>query len=252
MKSGKLVSHGGLTFGGIISGNKMKIKIMLALFESLIQHVRENSATKIIYKAIPHIYHTMPSEEDLYALFVNKAKLVRRDFSASLRINNKPRLSKGRKHAIRKAKKMKLKVLESDDFETFMLIEEFLLAKYHGARPVHTAKEIAQLAKKFPENIKLFGAYKRGQMLAGTIIYESRGVAHTQYIASTDEGKKIGANDVIFDYLMSDYYVDKRYFDFGISTERNSVYLNGGLAMNKESYGARGIVYDRYEIDLRS
>ena len=87
-------------------------------------------------------------------------------------------------------------------------------------------------------------------MLAGTIIYESKNVAHTQYIASIDEGKEIGASDIIFDYLLNDYYANKRYFDFGISTEKEGRYLNAGLALNKETFGGRGIVYDWYEINL--
>jgi len=87
-------------------------------------------------------------------------------------------------------------------------------------------------------------------MLAGVIVYESENVAHAQYISSKDEGKEIGANDIIFDYLLNDYYTNKRYFDFGISTEKNGWYLNPGLALNKETFGGRGIVYDWYEVNL--
>ena len=50
--------------------------------------------------------------------------------------------------------------------------------------------------------------------------------------------------------LIDDVYADKTYFDFGISTERDGAYLNLGLVRNKESYGARGVAYDRYEIAL--
>ena len=73
---------------------------------------------------------------------------------------------------------------------------------------------------------------------------------HTQYIASSDEGKEIGATDIIFEYLIGKYYADKKYFDFGISTENNGLYLNVGLVSNKESFGARTTVYDFYELDI--
>ena len=250
MKDDVLVSHGGLTFGGIVSDRKMKIATMLEVFEALIAYMKKCKFKKLIYKAIPYIYHSIPSEEDLYALFINNATLIRRDFSSTIRMNEKLKFSKGRKHSIQKAKKLELEVTESKDFETFIDIERYVLKKYYNTKPVHSAEEIKLLAKRFPENIKLFGAFKDADMLAGTIIYESKNVAHAQYIASTDKGKETGASDIVFDYLIQKYYQDKRYFDFGISTEKNGKYLNTNLALNKETFGGRGIVYDWYEINL--
>ena len=45
--------------------------------------LRASGISKLIYKAIPHIYHTVPAEEDLYALFLLNAKLFRRDVSST-------------------------------------------------------------------------------------------------------------------------------------------------------------------------
>jgi hypothetical protein len=87
-------------------------------------------------------------------------------------------------------------------------------------------------------------------MLAGIVIYETDVLAHAQYISATDEGKSIGAVDVLLDYLINEYYTDKKYFDFGISTEDAGRYLNAGLMQNKESYGARAIAYDFYGLDV--
>ncbi len=87
-------------------------------------------------------------------------------------------------------------------------------------------------------------------MIAGVIIFESDQVAHAQYIGVADDGRKCGALDLIMNYLINDYYATKRYFDFGISTEDNGRYLNAGLVENKQSYGARAVVHDFYELDL--
>ena len=87
-------------------------------------------------------------------------------------------------------------------------------------------------------------------MLAGVVIYETARVAHTQYIGAGDEGRKLGALDLILQHLIHDRYAGKDYFDFGISTEDDGRYLNGGLMKNKESYGARATVFDRYSLDL--
>ena len=48
--------------------------------------------------------------------------------------------------------------------------------------------------------------------------------------------------------LLNEVYHDRAYFDFGISTEDEGRTLNEGLIANKESYGARAIVYERYEL----
>jgi hypothetical protein len=106
------------------------------------------------------------------------------------------------------------------------------------------------LANLFSENIKLYSAYKSGEMLAGIIVYENDIVAHTQYIAFTKEGRMVYATDLILDFLIKEYYLDKEYFDFGISTEKDGYYLNQGLIQYKESFGARAVIYDHYSIDI--
>lgn len=250
IKEGVLTSHAGLTFGSVVSDEGMKASLMLELFDALSAHLREHSVVRVVYKAVPHIYHRFPAEEDLYALFRHGARLFRRDVSATIRAAERLPFSKGRRWAIKQGRKHELEVARSLDFESFMLIEEHLLGVKYGATPVHTAAELALLAARFPDNIKLFAAHAGGVMLAGVVVYESAQVAHAQYIGACDEGKRSGALDLIFDYLINDYYAHKSYFDFGISTEDEGRRLNVGLIENKQSYGARAVVYDFYELDL--
>jgi len=106
------------------------------------------------------------------------------------------------------------------------------------------------LAGRFPQNIRLYGAYRDKQLCAGVLVYESANVAHAQYIAGTDEAKREGAMECIFDELIERRYATVRYFDWGISTEQAGQWLNAGLVQNKESYGGRGVVYDLYQWDL--
>jgi hypothetical protein len=158
--------------------------------------------------------------------------------------------SKGRKWYIQQAKKQGLEVSCSDDFATFMKIEEEVLRDKYQVSPVHSAAELTLLAGRFPDHIKLFAAFRQGEMLAGVIVYEHPSVAHAQYISANGEGKKLGALDVILNYLLEDYYKDKAYFDFGISTEKGGQYLNAGLIQNKESFGGRAVVHDFYRVPL--
>jgi hypothetical protein len=245
-----LYSHAGLTFGGIVSDEGMKAVMMLEVFDAMRAHLIERGLTRVVYKAVPHIYHKLPAEEDLYALYRHQAKMVRRDISSAILLKDKLQFSKGRKWAIKQALKNGLEVRRSDDFRSFMAIEEQVLEEKHNLRPVHSTEEIQVLAERFPENIKLFSAYGNNTMLAGVLVYEGDTVAHAQYIAANDEGKQKGALDLILEYLINDYYRHKDYFDFGISTEDDGRYLNSGLIENKQSFGARAIVHDFYELAL--
>lgn len=245
-----LSSHAGLTFGGVVSGDSMKVGLMLEVFDAMVAHARDAGFKRLIYKAIPHIYHRVPAEEDLYALFRNDARLFRRDVSSTIKMSERLPFSKGRKWSIKQALKNGIEVGRSFHFETFIQIEEHVLESRHGTHPVHTAAELCLLATRFPDQIKLFAASRADEMLAGVVIYESAQVAHAQYIGATDAGKAVGATDLVINHLINDYYVDKKYFDFGISTEQAGRYLNTGLIENKQGYGARAVVHDFYELDL--
>lgn len=251
VKDNILFSHGGLTYGGVVSDQRMKTPKMLRIFDTLKEYLKQQGINKLIYKAIPHIYHVFPAEEDLYALFRHDAKLIRRDVSSAIFMKERISFSEGRKRSIKKSRKAGLEIKKSCDFKTFMAIVEDNLRKRYGVKPTHTADEISLLAKKFPENIKLFSVYKDSAMIAGTIIYESnKNVAHAQYIAANDEGKKLYALDLLFDFLINNYYREKKYFDFGISTEKEGRFLNEGLITFKEEFGARAVVYDTYELEV--
>jgi hypothetical protein len=245
-----LISHGGLTYGGLVSDRKMRTPRMLEIFDALEEYMVKNGFKKIIYKAIPHIYHDTPAEEDLYALFIHNSRLIRRDVSSTIFMQDRDCYNKGRNWTIKKSKTYGFEAKRSYDFHIFMAIEAANLAEKYGLKPVHTTEEIELLSGRFPDNIKLFASYEDYVMHGGVIIYESKNVAHAQYIAATRHGEELGAVDIILDFLINEYYSNKRFFDFGISTENNGRYLNEGLIQNKESFGARATVYDFYELGL--
>jgi GNAT acetyltransferase-like protein len=250
-RDGDLVSsHGGLTFGGLIGGEELTARRTLAALEAVLEYLRGEGAEALVYKAVPHIYHAIPAEEDLYALFRHGAALTRRDCSAALRPQQRPRYSKGRRAALARARKAELEVGTDPALEEFMRLEDEALRRRHGVAPVHSPKEIALLASRFPDNIKLFTARAGGELLAGVIVYETEVVAHTQYIAGTERGYAEHAVDAVIEFLIEDEYAGKRWFDFGISTTEQGRDLNTGLIRNKESYGARAVAYDTYRIEL--
>jgi hypothetical protein len=244
-----LFSHAGLTFGGIITNRKMKTSLMLQIFDSFKEYLKEGGFKKLLYKAIPHIYHSYPSEEDLYALFINNATLIKREVSSTIEMAHKMPYSRNMRRNIKKVQDNRLNVKRSYDFSTFMLLKEEQLFKKYGLTPTHTALEMEYLAGKFPDNIKLFAAEQNETMIGGVVIYENKNVIHAQYQEANELGMDLHVPSLLFDKLINQYS-EKKYFDFGISTENNGFYLNEGLIDFKERFGARSTVYDSYELNL--
>ena len=245
----EVVSHGGLTFGGLVGGPAMSANGALRALEAVAAHLAAAGFERLVYKPVPHVYHVAPAEEDLYALFRLGARLLARDLSSAIRLDAPLPYSKGRRASLKAAREHALEVAPDQDFDGFIALAERVLER-HAATPTHSADELAALASRFPEHIRLVTARQGGELVAGVVVYETDVLAHTQYIAASEAGKSLGAVDVIVDALVTRYKGRKRWFDFGISSERGGETLNEGLVRNKESYGARAVVYDRYVLDL--
>jgi hypothetical protein len=247
IRKGILYSHEGLTFGGVISNHEMKVALMLEVFNALSEHCREEGIKEIFYKTIPYIYHSIPAEEDLYALFCHQAYLVGRSVSSVIYLPETSTFDYGRRRTIKKAKENSLIVKESSDLKSFMEMVELNLMERHNAKPTHSVSEIQLLTSRFPNNIKLFASFRDNALLAGILIYENKNVAKIQYVASSQAGRLIGANDIIVDYLINEHYKNKKYFDFGTSMLQQGLALNSTLISYKEGFGARAVVYDSYK-----
>lgn len=249
MVGNDVISHPGITFGGLISTSSLHGEEALLVMKNIKDHYKEEGAEQLIYKALPFIFYDYPCQEDLYALNVMGATLFRRDLSSVIKMSTKKKFSKGRVWSINKSIKLGVKITETLELKQFyrLLLE---VLKNHNAIPTHSLLELQDLFTRFPKNISLFGAVINNEMLAGAIVYDYGDVVHTQYLASSDEGKKMGCLDHLISYLINDRFNDKKYFSFGISTEDDGKILNNGLISFKESFGARGITNDFYRLNL--
>lgn len=246
----QLCSHAGLTYGGLVMSSKITVQQVLMIFEAVKNYCKQNGFISLIYKRVPSIYYRFPSDEDLYALFRYGATLIRRDISSTIYIPNKLNFSERRRRGCKLAQRNNIVVKQSFDYKRFVDILATVLKTHHNAVPVHTASELKLLANRFPDNIKLYIASKDNNMIAGVVLYITENVVHTQYIANSEEGRQIGALDIIFDFLINNLCTQIKYFDFGISTENEGLFLNEGLITQKQEFGGRGIVYDFYELKI--
>ena len=83
--------------------------------------------------------------------------------------------------------------------------------------------------------------------MAGTTLFITPNVIHAQYISASEEGRKNGALDFLFDFLINKYKNSKLYFDFGIVNENSGKDINKGLLDWKEGFGARAYAHRFYK-----
>ncbi|MGN0068424.1 MAG: GNAT family N-acetyltransferase [Prevotella sp.] len=251
MENGVLVSHGGLTYGGLIMNDRATAADICDLFISLTGFLKEYGIHHVIYKPVPWIYHSCPAEEDLYAIFSQcGARLKSRSISTVVSWHHTIAPYRIRQTGLRKAEKTGIVVRKSEDWTEFWeLLTENLLNKYH-TRPVHSLGEIQQLKQAFPEALQLYAAYLDGRMLAGAVFYVTTNVVHAQYISASQEGKLLHALDLLFPQCMEEALQHRPFFDFGTSTGLQGDELNRALIYQKEGFGGRAVCYDTYEWDI--
>jgi len=249
VRDGVVTSHGGLTYGGLIATHDLRAESTLSVFEQIGRHFRGNGIGRVVYKAMPHVFRTYPSEEDLYALARVGARLARRDISSVIPLQDGAGLSETRRRAVRRARNEGVGIARNDALADYhALLGEVL--KRHAAVPTHSLGELELLRSRFPQQIVLHEARREGVLMAGVLIYDFGRTVHAQYIAASEEGRRIDALSLLLAELIGGIYADRTYFSLGISTESEGTVLNSGLVAQKESFGARGIVHDFYEWTL--
>jgi len=247
----ELISHQGLSFGGLLIKSEFDTLKFVQCIDALILYCKENSFNTLLYKKIPTIYSSSLSEEDSYALFYKGAELYRRDLNCAVDYKVSQEYSKSRTRNVKKAKKNGISCLQSnEDIEEFYRVLSANLSTVHNLVPPHSLEELNLLQTRFPENILLFVAKKDDQVLAGVLVFVTRFVIHAQYIASTEEGRRIGALDLLFDHIIKSFEESASYFSFGVSTEDSGKFINEGLVFQKEGFGARAYVHDFYRLEI--
>jgi hypothetical protein len=247
--SEQVTSHGGLTYAGLISTQALRAEATLLAFEQIREHYRAQGAARLLYKAVPHMFHHYPAEEDLYALHQLGARLVRRDLSSAVALEAGASLTPERRRAVARAKKDGVRTRVSGDPAAFHALLGEVLAR-HDATPTHSLAELRLLMGRFPGRIVLHEACRDSVLLAGALVYDFGHAVHTQYLAASDEGRRLHALTLLLAELMEQVYAQRRYFSFGISTEQAGRVLNAGLVEQKERFGARAVVHDFYAWEL--
>lgn len=250
-----VTSHAGLTYGGLVIDAHAVQTIVDEMLGAALHYYAAMNFKRLVIKPVPYIYDVYPSDEILYSLFRYGAVLEYRCVSSALSPSLCPRIRQSRRGGIVRAKNSDVRIRrvvspESEELHEYHALLSDVLMKRHKVHPVHSYEEMRLLMNRFPDEIALYVAEYNGEILAGSWVFDTPNVMHTQYLAANDKGLTLGAEDLLIYELISVYYRGKRWIDFGISTEDRGRVLNQGLIFQKEGFGARSVCYDTYSVDL--
>lgn len=258
IRQGTLFSHEGLTYGGwALSRIGLDATDIFLLWRAWLEYCHEEKITMVVYKPLPYIYAEMPSQEDLYMLFLCGAKIGATDISTAIDLTHNPGMNKLQRRHLRKSLPDFYGHIITTDTPAYVALFHSMLVsclqERHGAAPVHSLGELQMLMSRFPENIRIWGAFSDAAegMLAGVCAYETPLCVHCQYIATSPEGRAMNMLVPLIAQMTERYAGEGvRYFDFGISNEDGGRLLNPGLNRQKTSYGGSGVAYTRWRIDV--
>lgn len=242
----EIISHPGLTFGGLITSSN-KAEEIFQIYDEIINFYK--SYKKLSIKLPPPIY--------LKNQFLEEAYFRYRNFKSSsffltsiVELKNSISISKGKKDNIRKAKKLNSIIVDfSAQFKTIFPGLEESLASIHNATPTHSLKDLELLNQLFPENIYSVAALSGSEVLAGAVIFESGSIIHTQYLFNSPAGRNVGALDFLILELISNKR-SKEILSFGSSSEDGGEKINIGLLKFKEGFGSKIQLGKTFEIEL--
>lgn len=251
-----LWSHQGLTYGGMVVSPHIYAPEAGKVFHELMFYLKRNGFRKLYYKAIPHIYHRQPAEECEYWLWRYRATLETCLISTTVPLH--PSLpivvERRRRRGMKKAEYNGLHIVRNAPLSDFWPIMVANLRERYDVAPVHTLEEMQLLQSRFPESILCHTvATEENEVVAGVVLYVCNElVVHAQYGHATEDGKQMGALDLLYMTIIDEYRSKGtvEFFDFGNSNERGGHYLNDNLILQKEGFGGRGTTYNTYVVSV--
>lgn len=246
-------SHHGLTYGGIVVKNGIRMPDFTAAFKAILVYLNSQGIQELMIKEIPSFYTEQFSDEIKYLAFIMNAEVIRKDVCSVIRLDRPFTLSKSVKRDINSTRKRELEIEREGNMDIFWknILEPNLMRKF-GKKPVHSIEEIQLLKKRFPNNIFQFNVLEDQKVIAGTTLFVTNQVVHAQYISIDHVVEKTGVLDFLYSALIEEYSNDKLYFDFGISNENEGRNINQGLLFWKEKFGAQIVVQEFIKFDCNN
>lgn len=246
-----LVSHSGLTFGGLIYRNGLDLEKLEEILRAIFLYLKDQFVDRVVIKQPPAIYNSDAYNELKFAYFKNGGHIKDVYPTSYIDFNEPSTWQQRRKRQANKALKKNIEIKIDNDFCSFwneILIPNLQL-RYHR-NPVHSIEEIQLLQKRFPEQILQVNAYYLGKICTGITIFKFEGVVKLQYISSNELGKSYGALDLIMKNLQLPDFLGNQIIDMGTSMIPETERINRGVFDWKMGFGAKITLYETYSFVL--
>ncbi len=249
-----LYSHRGSSYGGFVYRDA-GIRDAFDMVEALKDYAKQQGFSRILITLPPIVYMTRYSNYVDFALLKNGFRYLKREISSVLQLPESvdhilPMFKAEARTATRKSIKQGVQVRRSDDYAAYYRILKKNLMLRHNVTPTHSLEELERLAALFPEHIHLWGAFLDERMIAGVVNFIcSNDTVLAFYISDDKTYQQYRSVNNLF-YHIFQWAVENRFkfFDFGIFTVNEDP--NWGLGKFKESFGARGLFRDTFELLL--
>ena len=250
-----LYSHRGSSYGGIVQPMNQGVEKNVSIVKALQHYAKNAGFGQIIMTLPPDIYNRQLNNYLEFACFRNGYAYLKREISSVLKLEddiekNIEKFRKTNRTAFRRGEKRGVKVRQCDDYSAFYKILKNNLKIRHGVEPTHRLEELLDLKKRYPERIRLYGAFLDDTMIAGIVMFDANErVTLAFYISHHEDYQEYRGVNVLFKDVIADSIARGfHYLDYGIFTV--NMEPNYGLARFKESFGAGGIFRDTLVLDL--
>lgn len=248
-ENGKVSSHRGLSYGGWVFGLGIDSETVRAVVLEGFNFLKEGGFESLYIRSIPAFYFTehFSAVQAIYRQF--GIKTASKTFQTIV-----PPFTwkdKGRRWGLHKAQRAGLELSHDARFlpEYWEKVLSPNLWKRHQAKPVHSMSDISYLMDRFPGEIKLYTVLMEGEVVAGVLVFCTKRVIHTQYIANGPKGREFMALDRLMHHLLFDVFANIPFFSLGISNEPQTGEINQGLYAWKRSLGA--IDFEEWDYEFR-
>lgn len=249
-----VISHPGSTFGGLIEAAIDPAR-RAGLLAGVAAILLARGYRSLVYKPAPAIFGAQFDESDL-RLMMRVGSLRRSDLWNFIRLDHPHALAPMRRRNVKIATRNGVTVRPAQGDAEWLAFHALLtanLASRHAAAPVHSAEEMLLLRQRIAGENALWLAFgPHGDILAGSwCLAYNRRVLHTQYIASSPEGRALRAVDSLFAAVIAD--AARRglnVLSFGINTLADGFQVNTALLKQKLRFGAGVAVCWQFDVDL--
>lgn len=250
-----LHSHRGSSFGGIVQPVAQGVEKNVKIVKALHAYAKREGFQRIMMTLPSDIYNKQLNNYLEFACFQYGYQYLKREISSVLKLEdhidkNIAKFKSSNRTAFRRGEKLGITVHQSDDYDSFYAILKNNLNIRHGVIPTHSIEELKELTRRYPERIRLYGAYLKDTMIAGIVMFDANElVTLAFYISHNEKYQEYRGVNVLFKEVIADSIQRGfRYLDYGIFTV--NMEPNYGLARFKESFGAGGVFRDTLILDI--